>query len=145
MGKRDGDNRWLWTVVCTFGMLSFVPFIWAAVQIRTKSFRAAAIISSVGSTTVLVSAAVGGIFEAADQAQQLRASGVPDSVVKAAGVRGDAWAYWVFAAVWLGLCLYALYLNPEYVRWRASRLGNRRVSGGSGQNARPPVPLTAGP
>jgi len=63
--------------------------------------------------------------------------------VEAAGVSGDAWASWVFAAVWLGLSLYALYLNPEYVRWRASRLGNRGVSGGSVQNAPPPVPSTA--
>jgi len=124
-------------------MLSFLPFIWAAIQVRTKSFRTAAIISSVGSATVFVSAAAGGFFEAAEQEQKLRDSGVPDSVVEAAGASGDAWASWVFAAVWLGLSLYALYLNPEYVRWRASRLGNRGVGGGSFQNAPPPVPSTA--
>ncbi len=141
MGKRKGDHRWLWTVVCTFGMLSFVPFIWAAIQVRTKSFRTAAIVTSLGSAAAFVSATAGGLFEAAEQSQKLRDAGVPDSVVEATVVRGAAWAYWVLAALWLGSSLYALYLNPEYVRWRAGRLGSQGV-GGSAQHI-PPAPLSA--
>ena len=141
MGKRKGDNRWLWTVVCTFGMLSFVPFIWAAVQVRTKSFRTAAIVSSLGSATAFVSASVGGLFEAAEQSQKLRDAGVPDSVVEATVVSGPAWVSWVLMALWLGSSLYALYLNPEYVRWRTGRLGSQGA-GGSAQHI-PPSPLGA--
>ncbi len=143
MSKRKGDHRWLWTVVGTFGMLSFIPFIWAAIQVRTKSFRTAAIINSLGSATVFAAAAVGGVFEAAEQTENLRAAGVPDSVLEAAGVRGAAWASWVFAAVWLGSSLYALYLNPEYVRWRASRLGHQGVGDGPVPHVPPPAPLSA--
>ena len=143
MGKRKGDNRWLWTVVCTFGMLSFVPFIWAAIQVRTKRFGTAAIINIVGSATVFVAAALGGVFEAAEQTEKLRDAGASESAVEAAGLNGDAWASWVFVAVWLGSSLYALYLNPEYVQWRASRLGQQGVDSGPASSIPPPAPPRA--
>lgn len=143
MGKHKGDHRWLWTVVCTFGMFSFVPFVWAAVQVRGKRFSTAAIVSSVGAAIAFTSASVGGLFEAAEQAQTLRESGVPESVVKASVARGDAWAYWVIVAVWLGSSLYALYLNPEYVQWRSRRLGHQSLSGGSVPPFSPPAAPTS--
>ena len=143
MGKRKGDHRWLWTVICMFGFLSFVPFLWAAVQVRTKPFRTAAIISSVGSAMAFAAAAVGGLFEAAERTQTLRESGAPDSVVDATVASGDTWAVWVVVAVWLGSGLYALYLNPEYVQWRARRLGHQYVGGGSVQGVPPPTPSSA--
>jgi hypothetical protein len=143
VGKRKGDNRWLWTVVCMFGFLSFVPFVWAAVQVRTKPFRTAAIISSVGSAVAFVAAAAGGLLEAAERNQALRESGAPDSVVNATVASGDTWAVWVIAAVWLGSSLYALYLNPEYVQSRARRLGYQSVGSGSVQGVPPPTPSSA--
>jgi hypothetical protein len=128
LGKRKGDNRWLWTVVCTFGLLSFAPFIWAAIQTRSERFRTAAIVSGVASALVWISLIAGGVFAAADEGQEMRDAGVPDAVVETAGPQGDAWAYWVVAVVWAVTSAYALYLNPEYVQWRARRIGNQAAS-----------------
>jgi len=128
MGKRKGDRRWLWTVVITFGLLSFAPFVWAAIQVRTRRFKTAAVIVSAASAVAIVCAVIGGLFEAAQRSQSLREAGVPDDVVAATVAPGDAWATWVIAGVWLGTCLYALYLNPEYLEWRARRLGGENVA-----------------
>lgn len=127
MGKRKGDRRWLWTVVVSFGLLSFVPFVWAAIQVRTKRFKTAAVIVSAVSGVAIVCAVIGGFFAAAQRSQSLREAGVPDDVVAATVAPGDAWATWVIAGVWLGTCLYALYLNPEYLEWRARRLGGQNL------------------
>lgn len=140
VSKRKGDNRWLWTVICLFGLLSFVPFVWAAVQVRTRRFVTAAIVNTVGSAAAFGAASLGGILESAERAQTLRESGVPDAVVDATVERGDAWAYWVVVAVWLGSSLYALYLKPEYVQWRTRHMGPQNVIGWPSQHIPPPPP-----
>jgi hypothetical protein len=63
------------------------------------------------------------MFEAAEQRAKLRAAGVPESVIGATDSSTPSWATWVIAGIWIGMSLYALYLNPEYVRWRAARIG----------------------
>jgi hypothetical protein len=128
LGKRKGDNRWLWTVVCTFGLLSFAPFIWAAIQTRSVRFRTAAVVSCVASAVVWISLVASGALAAAEQRQEMRDAGVPDSVLATDGPTGDLWAYWVVAAVWVASSAYALYLNPEYVQWRARRIVDRAAS-----------------
>jgi len=142
VGKQKGDNRWLWTVVCTMGLLSFAPFIWAAIQTRSARFRTAAIVNSVGSAIVWMSLVLSGALAAAEQTREMREAGVPDSIVEASGPTGDSWAYWVVAAVWAASSAYALYLNPQYVQWRSRRIGD----GIAAQPQRAPAaPLTAAP
>ncbi len=147
LGKQKGDNRWLWTVVGTLGLLSFGPFIWAAIQTRSPRFRTAAVVSCVASVVVWISLVASGALAAAEQRQDLRDAGVPDSVLATDGPTGDPWAYWVLAAVWAASSAYALYLNPEYVQWRARRIGSQTAGepaqAPSGPWTPPPAPTTA--
>lgn len=116
-----GGHRWVWVVVGCLGAFAFVPFLWAAVQVRTRNFRNAAIVSCVASTAAWVALTAGGLFAAADQRNALEDAGVPDEVIDQAGISGSTWAYVVLFAAWGGTSLYALYLNPEYLSWRRFR------------------------
>ncbi len=118
--SEHGGHRWVWVVVGCLGAFAFVPFLWAAVQVRTRNFRNAAIVSCVASTASWVALTAGGLFAAADQREALEEAGVPDEVIDQAGISGATWAYVVLFAVWGGTSLYALYLNPEYLSWRRS-------------------------
>ncbi len=118
---QPSGHRWVWAVVGCVGALSFIPFLWAAVQVRTRKFWNAAIVSCVVSAASWVALTAGGLFAAADQRKALEAAGIPDEVVDQAGIGGAAWANVVLLAAWVGTGLYALYLNPEYLFWRRSR------------------------
>jgi hypothetical protein len=119
--SKHSEHRWVWVVVCCFGAFAFVPFLWAAVQVRTRNFWNAAIVSCVGSAASWVALSTGGLFAAADQRDALKAAGVPAEVVDQTGISGATWAYVVLFAAWGGTSLYALYLNPEYLSWRRFR------------------------
>lgn len=56
--------------------------------------RTAVVITSAASAAVFACAAAGGVFEAVEQNDKLRAAGVSDSVVDKVGASGAAWAYW---------------------------------------------------
>ncbi|MFT4009183.1 MAG: helix-hairpin-helix domain-containing protein [Nocardioidaceae bacterium] len=103
---------WLLPAILCCGLLSFISFIYAAIRVRTKKFWTAALISSIGSAIAWTAVAL--LSETSDE--------VGGATATKAG-EGGSWGAGIAIAIWAGLLVYGLFLNRDYLRWRAAQEG----------------------
>lgn len=98
---RTRHSAWLLAVIFGFGVLSFVGYVYIGLRARTKKLWIAMVISCVFSAVPWV------------------LSGDTDPTTE--GTQISDLAAGVMLAVWIGLIVYGVIVNRDYLRWRAMR------------------------
>lgn len=137
---RRKNSRWRWWVFLGFGGLGFIGFFIVAFRVQTKKFWTAAFVAGVGSAAAWV---VSGLNEQAGGTTTTTAasSGAASSLVSG-----------VLIAIWGAQVVYALFLNRDYLRWKAdsrnewynqSVVGQAAINSASAPPPPPVVPQTS--
>jgi hypothetical protein len=103
-GWRLRHSAWLLAPILGCGFFSFVGFLYCAVRIRSaKWWKIAAVTGALTAVAYLLM----GLFSESE-----------DSTSNAAGPADDLAVAYVMA-LWIGLIIYGLVVNRDYLRWRA--------------------------
>lgn len=95
---RIRHSAWLLAPILGFGIFSFVGFLYVALRVRNRKFWIACIVGCIGSAMVVIS---------------------PSIWNERNGNSSEGGG--VIMAVWVGLVVFAVILNRDYLRWRANR------------------------
>lgn len=128
---RTRHSAWLLAPILGLGMLSFIGFVYVGFRVRTRKFWIACVVGCAGSAFMWIGESIWG--KTGD------------------GDNNGTWGGGIMMAVWVALILYAVIINRDYLRWRASytKANAWYNQAGNGQAVQtvvnPPAPLVGSP
>lgn len=99
-------SAWMLALIFGCGFMSFIGFLYCAIRVRTKKWWIiAGITAALGAIGIV-------IVELSPQTPEGSESS-----------QGSAWAGGYLVMLWIGLIVYGLIVNRDYLRWRAAQDG----------------------